>query len=220
MADKKIVIIDDEEQMCRSLARSLTALILLRQKLLDSFNLEVEVMRFGFWSELDFFGLNNRLFLFGLLLFFLQLIPVLVEIHDSTDRRIGLSGNFNQIQILIVCNFQGFLCGEHTALFAVCINKPNFRVLYRLVDLNLNLLLLGKFPASSFNVCTLLLCNTISLSGISDQIYLVIGCLRLPLLHIPDVPCRQIPVSTWGGDCLRYACGPLRYHPLSHVLRL
>ena len=109
-------------------------------------------MGFSLGPELNLFCLNDRLFLLGFLLLFLQLIPVLIKIHNPTDRRIGLTGNLDQVQILVICNIQSFLYGHNPELFAIRINKPDFRVPDCLINLNLNLLLLRKFPASSFNV--------------------------------------------------------------------
>ena len=47
-------------------------LVLLLEKLLDLFDLEVQIMFFGFGSELDLLGLDNGLLFLGFLMFKVQ----------------------------------------------------------------------------------------------------------------------------------------------------
>ena len=92
-------------------------------------------------SELDLPGFDDGLFLFGFLLFFLQLIPELVEIHDPTDGRVGLVGNLDEIKPLLLGNLKGGPGADDAALAAVGIDQPHFAVVDVLVDLDFQVLL-------------------------------------------------------------------------------
>jgi hypothetical protein len=45
---------------------------------------------------------------FGVVLLLLERVPVLVEIGDATDRRLGGRGYLNQVQTSAFCDAQGF----------------------------------------------------------------------------------------------------------------
>src|SRR4051794_19471485 len=53
-------------------------------------------------SELDLLDVDLRLVLAGELRLLLQLVPVLAEIHDAGNRRIGLGRDFDEIEVLPV----------------------------------------------------------------------------------------------------------------------
>ena len=80
-------------------------LVFLREELLDLANLEVEIVFFGLGPKLNLAGFNDGLLLFGFLLLLFQFIAELVEIHNSTDRRIRLIGNLDQIKPLFMGYF-------------------------------------------------------------------------------------------------------------------
>ena len=59
---------------------------------------EFVIMVISCRTEFNFFYDNRCLFLFRIVQLFLQLILILAEIDDATNRRLSLRGNLNQIQ--------------------------------------------------------------------------------------------------------------------------
>jgi hypothetical protein len=51
---------------------------------------------------------------------------VLAVVHDLTDYRRGVRGNFNEIQASLLCSFQRFIQGDNAYLFAISANQADF----------------------------------------------------------------------------------------------
>lgn len=103
--------------------------------------LEGQIVFLRLGPELDFPGFDNGLLLLGFLLFFLQLVPELVEIHDPADGRVGLVGNLDQIKPLLHGGLEGGPGADDAALAAVGIDQPHLAVVDVLVDLDFQILL-------------------------------------------------------------------------------
>src|SRR5439155_9533510 len=88
---------------------------------------------------LDLLDVDLRLVLARELGFLLLLVPVLPPVHHLCDRRIGLSGNLDQIEVLGVGVFERLPCGLDAELLAVLPDQTDLRGPDRFVDAILRL---------------------------------------------------------------------------------
>ena len=80
----------------------------------------------GLNEKYNFLDMDNMLFLFAYFVFFTLLITILAIIHNSTDRRRCFCSNFDQIQVMRFCNFQGFFQFFYSDLITIRTNQTNF----------------------------------------------------------------------------------------------
>ena len=101
-------------------------LVAVLQKLEDIAHFHIVVIGIRIGSELDLFDLDDLLlfarFGFPLLLFVFEL----AKIHDLADRRIGIRGDFHQIQSGIFCHFHGAGRGNDSCVLSVGTDQANF----------------------------------------------------------------------------------------------
>ena len=88
--------------------------------------LEIKIVLIGVRPKLDFLHVNDFLFLFSLVRLFAGLVLVLAVIHDPTNRRVGVWGNFYKIHIPVEGHAQGFLCRDSAHRLAIIINHGDF----------------------------------------------------------------------------------------------
>jgi hypothetical protein len=74
-------------------------LVPLAEEALGVAGLELEIVLLGLRSELDFFELDNRLFLARFPRLFGLLVPVLAVVHDPADRRPSFRRHLHQIEL-------------------------------------------------------------------------------------------------------------------------
>lgn len=85
-------------------------------------------------TEFDFLDFNDLLFLACLRLAFLGLVLKLAEIHDLTDRWIGVWRDFYQIKTGFVSHHHSAGWGNNTYVFAVSANEADFSIADFFVD--------------------------------------------------------------------------------------
>ena len=90
-------------------------------------------------SELDLLDVDLRLVLARELRFLLELVPVLPVVHDPGNRRVRLSRDFDQIEVLPVCVLTGVVGRLDSELLSVLADQPNVRDANRIVDARLGL---------------------------------------------------------------------------------
>src|SRR6186997_1283287 len=84
--------------------------------------------------ELDLLDVDRNLMLARDLGFLLLLVAVLAVVHDLGDRRIGLRGDLDKVEILAVGILERFLNRLHSELSAIRIDEPDLRDTDVLVD--------------------------------------------------------------------------------------
>ena len=72
--------------------------VTLFNKFKSVFKLKIEIMLFGFWSELNFLQMNHFLVLLCFVGTFALLVLILPVIHDPANRRFCAGCHFYQIQ--------------------------------------------------------------------------------------------------------------------------
>jgi hypothetical protein len=65
---------------------------------------------------------------------FLLFIFELAEIHDFTNGRFSIWGDFHQIQSCLICQFHCAFWGDHPNILALCANQANFGAADTVVD--------------------------------------------------------------------------------------
>jgi len=126
--------------------------IVLIEKFSDLFDLEIQIMLFSLRPEFDFLCLDGCLLFFRFLLLLLQLIAIFIKIHQTTDRRICLAGDFDQIQSPIISHALGLSGGKHSYLFTIFANKPNLGIGNGLIGFYANFLFLRFVSSPTFDV--------------------------------------------------------------------
>ena len=96
------------------------------------FNFVIIGVRVG--TEFDFLDLNDLLFLAGLRLTLLRLVLKLAEIHDLTNRWIGVWRDFNQIQASLFGHDHCTGWCYNTHIVAVCADQANFGIADLVID--------------------------------------------------------------------------------------
>lgn len=91
-------------------------------------------MRVGVRTELDLFDFDCLLLLAGLGFALLLFVLELAEIHDLTDRRIGIGRDLDQIQTCILCHNKRARRGYDPNVFAVGANQADFRAPDAIID--------------------------------------------------------------------------------------
>src|SRR5690606_12281917 len=101
-------------------------LVTLVEELDKVTKLDLIVPFFRPWTKLDFLDLNLLLILprGGLLLLLLE--DVLAVVHDTADRRFCVGGDFNQVELGLLCGGQCFLNGHDTDLFTFGADQAHF----------------------------------------------------------------------------------------------
>ena len=89
--------------------------------------------------ELDLLDVDLGLVLAGELRFLLELVPVLPVVHDPGNRRVRLSRDFDQIEVLPVGVLTGVIGRLDSELLSVLADQPNLRDANRIVDARLGL---------------------------------------------------------------------------------
>lgn len=78
-------------------------------------------------ADANFFDFDLLLPFFRFALFLMAFILEFAKIHDSTDRRLRIRSDFNQIQILVACNLECLGNRQNTQLFArIVVDDPDF----------------------------------------------------------------------------------------------
>ena len=92
----------------------------------------LHVVIVGFRTQTQFFQVNASRFrsggLFGLL------IAEFAEIHDSTNRRFGCRGNFDQIQAVIGCDIARLIGRHHAQFIAIGPDDEDLRNADLMID--------------------------------------------------------------------------------------
>ena len=88
--------------------------------------LEVEVVRVGAGAKTNLFELRVMLTFSRFFLFLLLLIEKLAEVHNLTDRRLGVGCNFDEVEILFRSHFEGFL-NRVDPVFTLGVYNPDLR---------------------------------------------------------------------------------------------
>ena len=116
----------------------------LHKKMLKMYEFEVVVIGLG--SQSDFLDDNLGRFLLDFFLFFLLLIEEFLVIHDFAYRRIGLGGDFHQIQFKLVGHIQSLFERDNLRLEVFTYNTHDGRsdVLVNAVRSFLFLIVVGK----------------------------------------------------------------------------
>src|SRR3954451_24345218 len=106
----------------------------LVQEALDVSLLGVVVMDADLRAELDLLDVDLALVLPSLLRLLFLLVLVLAVVHDLRDRRVGLRGNLDEIEILGVGVLPGFVSGLDSELSSIVVNQADIRHADVLVD--------------------------------------------------------------------------------------
>ena len=109
--------------------------VAISEELQGVFQLHVEIPDVDTGRHADLLDLHHVLVLAGLLLTLALLEPVLSVVHQLAHGGIGLGGDLDQVQPLLVGDAQGLLRGHDTHLFAAGANKPQFLVADLLIQL-------------------------------------------------------------------------------------
>ena len=102
-------------------------LVLLGEKTLDVADFHLKIVLVGLRANLYFLYLDYGLFLFGFLGPLVLLVFELSVIHYLANRRIGVRGHFDEIQMLQCGQFQCFSDRNNSKLLAVMADHPDFR---------------------------------------------------------------------------------------------
>ena len=101
-------------------------LIAIFKKLENITHFHIIVVRVRSGTKLNFFNLYDFLLLACFGFAFLLFVLIFSKIHDFTHGRLGIWGNFNQIQTGVFSQFEGALWADDTNIFAFCTNKTDF----------------------------------------------------------------------------------------------
>src|SRR5262245_17606687 len=130
-------------------------------------HLEIVIVLVGHRPELDLLDLDDDLFLLGLMRSFLLLVKILAEINDTTDRRLSLWRDFDQVVAALARNSDGLLRRQNAELLPFFINDPHFLRANAFVDANAGTSLIA--PSSETALITVTNKNTSVESRIADR---------------------------------------------------
>lgn len=88
--------------------------------------LRLQVVRINFDAELNFFGFVGVLVFFVFLLFLRLLVLIFAEVYQAADRRAGVFGNFDKVDLAGASHANGLVSAEDSELLAGGINHSNF----------------------------------------------------------------------------------------------
>ena len=106
-------------------------------------------MRVGAGAKLDLFHLDDLLLLARFGLAFLGLVFELPEIHDLTDRRVGVRRDFNQIKPRVCGHFHCPVRCDHAYIFAIGANEADFVIADAFIDTRAGVALRGRVMRSA-----------------------------------------------------------------------
>ena len=88
--------------------------------------LRLQVVRINFDAQLNFFGFIGVLVFFVFLLFLRLLVLIFSEVHQATDRRVGVFGDFNEVDLARARHANGLVSAKNPQLLAGGINHSDF----------------------------------------------------------------------------------------------
>src|ERR1700687_2280957 len=84
------------------------------------------------WRKANFFYFRNLAFGLHFLFFLFLLVKKFIIVNYFTNRRIGLRGNFNQVEPLVIC-YSLSLCNRVNSYFDIIANQTHLRYFYHVV---------------------------------------------------------------------------------------
>ena len=109
--------------------------VTLSNKALDVRSFEVDIVLPGRRAHLHFLDHADGVFL-GVVRFFLLRVAIFVEVGDSAYRRIGRSGDFDQVQAAGLGNFDCLAQRQDSDLAAVGVDYTDFLSADQVVNAN------------------------------------------------------------------------------------
>ena len=98
----------------------------LAQEINSMLNFDAKIVRIDFWAELDFFNFVGVLMLLGFLVALGLFVAKLPVIHEAADGRIGIGGDFDQVNGISPGEVQGVAQTQDAELFAINPNDSYF----------------------------------------------------------------------------------------------
>jgi hypothetical protein len=133
-------------------------LISVGQDFLGMLHLEIVIVLIGHRPEFDLLDLDDDLFLLGLVRSLFLLVKILAEINDTTDRRLGLGRDFDQVVAALTRKSYGLLGRHNAELLPFFINDTHFLRANAFVDANAGTSLIA--PSSETALITVTNKNT------------------------------------------------------------
>jgi len=99
-------------------------LITVEKKFASVFGLELEIVNVRMRAKTNFFQFYVVRFFPGFFFFFLLFVPEFAIIHDLANRWLGVRGDFDEIQVSFICEFDRIFQAIN-AVFAAGINNTN-----------------------------------------------------------------------------------------------